>query len=203
MSKKIASFHPPRLWKCTLKAQTRSFCYLSPDARKKDTHALHHPSLARSLSLSLSLSQHICITLAIASHLQRIWARVHKHPWLHVNACGVSKSFEQFRCSNEEENRSRRTTRRSYIYICMCVFGRSSFDHGTSLPVSALKTICCQFLFLVWWGKIAVFRVGWNHAQLESWLVLWEFFCAVIRIEEEKFFCFSRINVGVCERGME
>jgi hypothetical protein len=53
--------YPPRLWKCTSKAKTRSFCYLSPDALKKDTHALHHPSLARSLSLSLATHlHHIC-----------------------------------------------------------------------------------------------------------------------------------------------
>jgi hypothetical protein len=80
-----------------------------------------------------------------------------------------------------------------FIYLYMHVhFGRSSFDRGTSLPVSALKTICCQFSYLVWWGKIIVFRVGWNHAQLESWLVLWEFFGAVIRIEEEKLFLFFK-----------
>jgi hypothetical protein len=88
---------------------------------------------SRTLSLSLSLSQHICITLAIASHLQRIWAWVHKHPWLHVNACGLSKSFEQFRCTNEEENRSRRRTRRrSYMYMYVCAF--LDVAHSITVP---------------------------------------------------------------------
>jgi hypothetical protein len=159
----MASFRPPRLWKCTSKAQTRSFCYLSPDARKKDTHALHHPSLARSLSLSLSLSQHICITLVIASHLQRIWAWVHKHPWLHVNACGVSKSFEQFRCTNEEENRSRRRTRRSYIYVYVYVCAFLEIAHLITVP---------PYRYQHWNNLLSIFIFGMMRKDysVPSWM---------------------------------
>jgi hypothetical protein len=121
----MASFRPPRLWKCTSKAQTRSFCYLSPDARKKDTHAIHHPSLARSLSLSLTLSlathlHHTCDCITSATHL----SLGSQASLIACECMWVSKSFEQFRCTNEEENRSRRRTRRSYIcvYVYVCAF---------------------------------------------------------------------------------
>ncbi len=119
---------------------------------------------SRTLSLSLSLSQHICITLVIASHLQRIWAWVHKHPWLHVNACGVSKSFEQFRCTNEEENRSRRRTRRSYIYVYVyvCAF----------LEIAHLITVPPPYRYQLWNNLFSIFIFGMMRKDysVPSWM---------------------------------
>lgn len=153
----MASFRPPRLWKCTSKAQTRSFCYLSPDARKKDTHALHHPSLARSLSLSLATHlHHTCDCITSATHLSL-------GSQASLIACGVSKSFEQFRCTNEEENRSRRRTRRSYIYVYVYVCAFLEIAHLITVP---------PYRYQLWNNLLSIFIFGMMRKDysVPSWM---------------------------------
>lgn len=121
----------------------------------------HTPFITQvSHALSLSLSQHICITLAIASHLQRIWAWVHKHPWLHAEC---PSHLSNLGAPTRKKNRSRRRTRRSYIYVYVYVCAFLEIAHLITVP---------PYRYQLWNNLLSIFNFGMMRKDysVPSWM---------------------------------